>query len=140
MTIGPPGRTQAQEARSRSGRRAQARGLAAEGRVCQALEHDGWTVLDRRARTKAGEIDIVARRDDAAAPLIAFIEVKARRQFSEAAAALSARQRHRLAAAAAIVLADHPEWSDCGFRFDVVLVDAAGRVRRLADAFRIGDE
>jgi putative endonuclease len=39
-------------------------------------------------------------------------------------------------AAADILLAAHPEWGAEGVRFDVVLVDAAGAVRRLADAFR----
>jgi putative endonuclease len=35
-----------------------------------------------------------------------------------------------------VVLADHPAWGAAGMRFDVLLVDAAGRVRRIIDAFR----
>jgi putative endonuclease len=65
------------------------------------------------------------------------VEVKARPTLSEAAGALSARQRKRLIAAAEIVLAEHPDWGAAGVRFDVLLVDAAGNVSRIADAFRL---
>lgn len=115
----------------------QARGIGAEGRVCQMLEKQGWTVLLRRARTPCGEIDIVAL--DPAASLIAFIEVKARPVLSEAAQALSARQRRRLLGAAAILIDRHTHWSNYDFRFDLILMDDAGRLRRIANAFRIGD-
>jgi putative endonuclease len=90
-------------------------------------------VLAQRLRTAAGEIDIVAARPD----LLAIVEVKARRRLADAAAALGDRQRTRLLAAAEIVLADHPDWARDGMRFDLIIVDAAGRVRRIADAFRL---
>ena len=116
---------------------AQARGVAAESRICGILEQDGWTVLLRRVRTACGEIDIVAELPDAR--LIAFIEVKARTTLSEAAGAVSARQRLRLLRSAGILIDRHPQWSGHGFRFDVILMDGSGRARRIADAFRIGD-
>ncbi len=115
------------------GRVAQARGVVAEQAACMALEHAGWVVLARRLRTAAGEIDVVAERDG----LLAFIEVKARPDLLSAAAALGARQRARLLAAGEIALAENPEWGRAGVRFDVLLVDDAGRVRRIADAFRL---
>jgi putative endonuclease len=115
------------------GRAAQARGVMAEQAACTALEDDGWLVLARRLRTAAGEIDVVAEREG----LLAFIEVKARPDLLTAAAALGPRQRARLLAAGEIALADHPEWGRAGVRFDVLLVDDAGRVRRIADAFRL---
>ena len=90
-------------------------------------------MLAQRLRTAAGEIDIVAARPD----LLAIVEVKARRRLADAAAALGDRQRARLLAAAEIVLADHPDWARDGMRFDLIVVDAAGRVRRIADAFRL---
>lgn len=68
--------------------------------------------------------------------LLALIEVKARPCLADAATALTPRQQARLLAAAEIVLAEHPEWGRAGVRFDLLLVDAAGRVRRIADAFR----
>ena len=115
------------------GRTAQARGIVAEQAACTALERDGWAVLARRLRTAAGEIDVVAERDG----LLAFIEVKARPDLHSAALALGPRQRARLLAAGEVALAEHPEWGRAGVRFDVLLVDDSGRVRRIADAFRI---
>jgi putative endonuclease len=108
-------------------------GLAAEQTACGALAQDGWAILGRRVRTKAGEIDAIAQKDG----LLAFIEVKARPTLTLAAHALGARQQARLMAAADIVLGEHPEWGTAGVRFDVVLVDAQSRVRRVTDAFRL---
>jgi putative endonuclease len=50
---------------------------------------------------------------------------------------LGARQKARLLAAAEIALAEHPDWMREGMRFDLMVVDAAGNVRRIADAFRL---
>ncbi len=125
-------------ARRRRGHAAWEAGLRAEQAACTALLADGWTVLARRARTAAGEVDIVASRAATAAEpaLLAFVEVKARPALSDAAAALSLRQQHRLLDAAAILLAANPDWQRDAIRFDLLLVDRAGTVRRIADAFR----
>ncbi len=125
----------ASSGRSAQGRRAQRRGLDAEAVACAALQADGWTVLGRRLRTAAGEIDLVARRGC----LLAFVEVKARGTLSDAAYALSGRQQRRLFLAAEILLAANPGWAGGEVRFDVLVVDAAGRIRRIADAFRAGE-
>ena len=116
---------------------AQAQGIFAESQVCAALEREGWVVLMRRARTPCGEIDIVAELP--ARTLIAFVEVKTRPSLADAAAAVSRAQRTRLLGAAGILLARNPDWSARSLRFDLVLVDGAGRMRRIADAFRVGD-
>lgn len=118
--------------RIRRGAAAQALGVDAEALACWALKADGWTILGRRLRTEAGEVDVVAER----AGLLAIVEVKARPTLAGAADALSPRQSARLLAAAEVLLAEHPEWGTAGVRFDLVLVDAAGRIRRIADAFR----
>ena len=60
----------------------------------------------------------------------------ARAARGPAAAALSPRQQHRLLDAAAILLATNPDWQRDSIRFDLILVDRAGTVRRIADAFR----
>jgi putative endonuclease len=119
--------------RAERGRRSQMRGVAAETAAAAALVADGWVVLARRLRTAAGEVDLVAERDG----LLALVEVKARPDLATAAASLGPAQRARLLAAAEIVLAEHPDWGRAGVRFDVLLVDRAGRVRRVADAFRL---
>ncbi len=124
-------------ARGSRGLAAQARGVGAESCVCRVLEDQGWVVLLKRARTACGEIDIVAELPEAG--LIAFVEVKARATLADAARALSPRQRERLLGAAAILLDRHPHWNRCSLRFDLVLLDGRGGMRRITDAFRIGD-
>jgi putative endonuclease len=121
-----------QARRSRTGRKADERGRLAEEAAKKALERDGWCILASRLRTSAGEIDMVAEK----AGLLAIIEVKARPRLADAAAALSVRQQARLVAATEIILMTHPQWGIEGVRFDLLLVDALGTVRRIADAFR----
>ena len=107
--------------------------MGAEAAARTALERDGWTILAQRLRTAAGEIDIVADKDG----LLAIVEVKSRPTLLEAATALTPRQQARLIAACDILLIEHPDWGASGVRFDVLMVDAQGRVRRIADAFRL---
>jgi putative endonuclease len=108
------------------------RGAAAETTACAALVQDGFVILGRRLRTKLGEIDIVA----ATETLLVFVEVKLRPRLADAAASLGLRQQARLFAAAEYVLAEHPDWVRDAIRFDVIVIDTAGRVRRIRDAFR----
>jgi putative endonuclease len=118
--------------RQTRGRRAQVLGVVAEDAACRALEHDGWTIHCRRLRTEVGEIDLVAEKDG----LLAIVEVKARPTLADAACALTPHQQERLLAAAEILLAAHPEWSTHEVRFDILVVDKSGMVRRICDAFR----
>ncbi|TDH63846.1 YraN family protein [Dankookia rubra] len=122
-------------ARQQRGVRADRTGRGAEDAAAAALAAYGWTVLARRARTPAGELDLVAEREG----LLAFVEVKARPSLTEAAHALGPRQRARLVAAAECWLAENPGHGTAGMRFDVLLVAADGTVRRITDAFRLGD-
>ena len=108
-------------------------GVTAETMACSALAADGWTILGRRVRTRAGEIDAVAEKDG----LVAFVEVKARETLARAAAALGERQQARLMGAAEILLAENPGWGVSGARFDVMLVDRQGAMRRITDALRL---
>ncbi|MCX8134348.1 MAG: YraN family protein [Roseococcus sp.] len=119
--------------RARRGAAAYRAGRAAEALAQALLEAEGWRVLARRARTAAGEIDLVAER----AGLLAFVEVKARRDLDAAAFALGPRQRARLLAAAEAWCAARPGYGAAGIRFDVILIAADGRARRIADAFRL---
>jgi len=113
-TTDPAPRTPAQRA-------AHARGLAAEDRAARLLEAHGFSILARRVRTKAGEIDLIARQDD----LVVFCEVKQRASLDAAAEALAPRQRRRIAAAAEAWLAAQPELAALTLRFDAVLVAGA---------------
>jgi len=111
--------------------RAEQRGRLAE-RVCVLhLFVTGWRILDHRARTAAGELDLVARRGS----VLAFIEVKQRPDFSRGFEAVSGRQKHRLIRAAALWRGAHPELSTLSVRFDVMVVQPWTVPRRMPAAF-----
>ncbi|MQT13223.1 YraN family protein [Segnochrobactrum spirostomi] len=107
-------------------RRAYRRGLGAETLAVAWLCLKGYRILGRRFRAGAGEIDIIARKGD----VVAFVEVKARRDADEALAAIDARTRRRIAAAGRVWLARHPRYAAFTLRYDVILVAGHG-LRRL---------
>jgi putative endonuclease len=93
-------------------------GRAAETRAAWALRLKGYRVVARRVRTPAGEIDLVARRGD----VVAFVEVKARATYAQAAGSVSPGQRRRIVRAAAHYIAANPHVAGMTQRFDAVLV------------------
>ncbi|HET9147002.1 MAG TPA: YraN family protein [Acetobacteraceae bacterium] len=119
------------EQRRRQRQMAEARGRAAEDRAAAFFEASGCHVLARRVRTGAGEIDLVA----ASATTLIFAEVKLRATALAAAESLRPLQCRRLAGAAEIILARHPDWLRDETRFDVVLISKQGLLH-LPDAFR----
>ena len=77
-------------------RLAEARGRKAETLAAWWLRLRGWRILARRARVPGGEVDLVARRGR----IVAFIEVKQRRDEENAAWALDHYRLRRVAVAA----------------------------------------
>jgi putative endonuclease len=114
-------------------RRRQAEGLGrqAEEEVAALMRRRGFSLLARRLRTGADEIDLAV----ADGGTLVFIEVKARRSFAAAAEAVSPRQQARLFEAANLALALHPDWQRANTRFDVALV-CGGRIQIIEDAIR----
>jgi putative endonuclease len=106
-------------------------GISAEGRAAALLIAKGYRILARRFRTPHGEIDIVARRGD----LLAFVEVKARATYDDAAYAVTPRQQQRIIDAAQGWLMAHPEHAEFELRFDVILVAPKSLPRHLMAAF-----
>jgi len=113
-------------------RRREAAGRLAETACVWHLRLRGWRVVARRARTPAGEIDIVAARRG----LVAFIEVKARPDLAQAASSVTPRQRRRIARAAEAFLQKRPDLAGRDLRFDVMLVAPWRPPRHLIDAWR----
>jgi len=107
------------------------RGLSAESRAALLLLLKGYRILARRWQSPVGEIDIVARRRR----VLVFVEVKARGKLDDAAAAVTDRQRRRIAAAAEAWLAAHPRQAYAEIRFDAVLVLPRQWPRHLVAAF-----
>jgi putative endonuclease len=117
-------------------RAAEQRGRRSETLAALLLQLKFYRILGRRVRTHAGEIDLIAR---APGGILCFIEVKARAADRLAAESLSARQRARIAHAAALYLAGRPGSGAKGVRFDVVTVSPRAWPRHLRDAWRPDD-
>jgi putative endonuclease len=114
------GRAMSDDARQRLGE-------SGEDLACRELRRRGYAIVDRRYRTRRGEIDIVARDGE----VIVFVEVKTRigDRFGAAAFAVTAWKQRRIAQIAADYLARHGLY-DHPCRFDVVAIDmASGRLR-----------
>ncbi len=107
-------------------------GLRAELLCAWYLRLCGWRILARRYRSPYGEIDIVARRRG----LIAFVEVKARRDPAVALAAVGARQKRRIRRAGEYFMGAHPALADLDLRFDVMVVSSWSLPRHVIDAWR----
>ena len=113
---------------------AEKRGRKAETTAALFLRLKGYTILDRRFRSKRGEIDIIARKRGATA----FIEVKARKTKAEALFSIGAKQRRRIEDAAEDWLIA-TGFSDGALRFDIITVAASGIPSHITDAWRVGD-
>ncbi len=109
-------------------------GRWAEALAAAWLRLRGWRVLGRRVRTPAGEIDIIARKGRC----VIFVEVKQRRRMEDALNALLPAQQRRIAAAAQCWLDSQPEQGvmELEGRFDLIAIDARGRLRHVRDAFQ----
>lgn len=111
---------------------AETRGRRAELLAAAWLILKGYRILARRARTGAGEIDLVAARGR----VLAFVEVKARRTAAAAAYAVTPRQQTRLARAASAWRGRRPRFAMLQPRFDLVIVRPWRPPRHLRAAFR----
>ena len=97
---------------------AERRGRLAEWLAGAMLVCKGYRIVARRLRGPFGEIDLIAVRGQR----LAFVEVKQRRSAHDAAAALSARQAHRLSEAAEFWLWRNPRYRQHTIGLDAVLL------------------
>jgi putative endonuclease len=98
----------------------QSLGESGEDLACTELERRGYEILERRYRTRFGEIDIITSCDQT----IVFVEVKTRAgdEFGGGAAAVTAWKQRRIAQMAIDYLSRN-KLHDRPCRFDVVTVD-----------------
>lgn len=108
-------------------------GRTAELMAAWSLRLRGYRILARRFRTPVGEIDLIAQRGS----LIAFIEVKARRDLESALVSLGPKQRERTARSAELFLLRHPDLAHCTMRFDLIAVRPWRAPHHLVDAWRL---
>ncbi len=97
-------------------------GLFGEIYASRYLRDNGYDILAANYRTHAGEIDIIAEKDN----IICFVEVKTRREgglFPPAAAVGKEKQSHIEASAKAYLKAAHyNNTPDQKIRFDIIEV------------------
>jgi putative endonuclease len=94
-------------------------GKRGEDLACEELQRLGYAILDRRFRTRCGELDIVARDGN----VIVFVEVKARSSgnFGAPGESVTWKKRQQLGRmAASYLFVKHLHGAPC--RFDVVAV------------------
>lgn len=100
---------------------ADTRGREGEAAAAMWLAQAGWQIVGERIKTKAGEIDLIARRTG----LVAFVEVKWRARAADLADAIDERRLKRVAAAVELVWQDYATGGE-DIRIDVLLL-APGR-------------
>jgi putative endonuclease len=108
------------------------RGHRGEWLASLALMLKGYRIVARRYRTRAGEIDLIARRGD----LVIIVEVKARPTLVEAMDALGPFSERRIEAAADLWLTRQPDQARLSMRFDMVAVLPRRWPVHVEDAFR----
>ena len=84
-----------------------ARGARGEELAAAYLQGQGWDIVARNVRSRRGEVDLVAGRDD----LLAFVEVKAWDSYDAADLeyAIGPAKRRRIRDAARLFLARRPD-------------------------------
>jgi putative endonuclease len=97
---------------------AEKRGHRSEFYAAWALRLKGWRIVERRFKTKTGEVDIIARRRD----LIIMVEVKARASLVEAMDSVTPTAQRRIEAAGDIWLARQRDFARLSVRYDLIAV------------------
>ena len=109
-------------------------GRRAESYAAGWLRFRGYKILERRYKTREGEIDIIARKG----AVLACIEVKQRSHEKDASEAVGYGSEQRIMNAAEIYVNANPELlhQDFELRFDILYVIGQWRIRHIPDAFR----
>ncbi len=109
-----------------------ARGDAAEALAARFLIAQGLRVLDRQVRAAGVELDLVCEGREGDAPLIVFVEVRARSRgdLGHPLETIGAAKRGRLVKGATAWLVERGLWERVAVRFDVLTVST--NLERLA--------
>jgi putative endonuclease len=108
-------------------------GAQAEQVAAQYLQRHGLKLVESNFRSRFGEIDLILRDGE----ILVFAEVRqrSRSDFGGAAASSDTHKQHRLSLTAQHYLASLPHIPPC--RFDAVLLDAAGNIDWVKNAFEV---
>jgi putative endonuclease len=111
-------------------------GRAGEDAACAFLESDGFVLIERNWRTRAGELDIIARGDG----VTVFAEVKSRTSnaFGEPEESVTPLKARRIRALAGEYLSQSEVHGPVRFDVIAVMMDPSGtitEIRHTPDAF-----
>ena len=110
-------------------------GNEGENRAAAFLEAKGFSIIERNWRTKGGEIDIIAVKND----ILAFVEVKTlpNGTLDMIQRELNYQKRQRIIKTSKRFLLKHREYNNSYVRFDVIVIDMPGfeEVYHIENAF-----
>ncbi|MCH7806585.1 MAG: YraN family protein [Proteobacteria bacterium] len=115
-----------------SRKKAYARGHKGEGLAALYLRLKGYRILERRYQTPVGEVDLIARRGRT----LAFVEVKARKNYTDGVEAITRRQQLRTIKAAEYFLSSHPGMASLDLRFDAIIALPGFQLRHIPGAWQ----
>ena len=95
-----------------------------EKRAADFLIQNGYKIIDRKWRTKSGEIDIIAMKDE----VLVFVEVKTlpNATFDMLSSVLGMQKQKRIVKTAKHFMLKHRQYSNSYIRFDVIVLDMQG--------------
>ena len=106
-----------------------------EKRACQYLLSKGFAIIERNWRTKGGEIDIIAYKND----ILVFVEVKTlpNGTMDMIQRELNYQKRQRIIKTSKRFLLNHRQYSNSYIRYDVIVIDMPGfeEVYHIENAF-----
>ena len=99
-------------------------GKNGEERAASYLESKGFSIIERNWRTKGGEIDIIAFKND----ILVFVEVKTlpNGTLDMIQRELNNQKRQRILKTSKRFLLNHRQYSNSYVRYDVIVIDMPG--------------
>lgn len=109
------------------------RGKDAEDNASNYLQRQGLRLVARNFRTRRGELDLVLLDGDT----VVVVEVRRRGnpRFGGALASIGAVKRGRIVLATRLLLAQQPWLAGRPLRFDVIAIEATGKLHWIRGAF-----
>ena len=111
------------------------RGNRGEEKAAFYLISKGFSIIERNWRTKGGEIDIIAYKND----ILVFVEVKTlpNGTMDMIQRELNYQKRQRIIKTSKRFLLNHRQYSNSYVRYDVIVIDMPGfeRVYHIENAF-----
>ena len=110
-------------------------GNEGEEKAASFLIQNYYRIIGRNFRTRSGEIDIIAKKDD----VLVFVEVKSLPSGNADTLAheLDLRKQRKIIKTANFFLSKHREYNSSRIRFDVIVIDMPNlpSVYHIQDAF-----